>query len=680
MAHTWSWWLLACAAFTAVADSPREVRIELDTEAIIGPGVSIEGVEAHLTWPAGSLELTIGELQLGEGSPLSDVRLHCPDFALDAATFRLSCDSGKLSFNHPLASPRDMPISLHWHPEEGGDIRLAGFPLAGKEIRAHFRRRQEAWTGVVETSGSDLGTIAAIFPLTGIELAGKADVRAEIDILAGQLERIDLNIDHTTTNFQDATATYIGEGLAGRVRVAVEEDGKQWKASLEGHWSRGEILTPIAYVESTPGNPLTISASMTMDGQGSRVDIQTFRMTQAPWIDISGRAGLALGSPPLLRQVEATMAETDAGAVYARYMLPVMIHPLLTALELSGRTAGRIALDNGRLTKLQLKLADIYVAADTDQARLSIEGMASEVAFGPGTEQSGYLSWQSARLAEFAIGAARIPLSFGRNSLATRAPVTIPVLDGGLEIERFALDWNRTPPDINFDALLLPVSMEAVTTALGWIPMQGQLSGVLPRVAISEGGLQVGGNLLVRVFDGTVVIRNLKISDPFGYRRVLTADAECQKLDLEMLTGTYEFGRITGKVDGVVEGLRLENWRPTAFDARFETTPGDRSPHRISQRAVDNITSLSGGASGAVSRTFLRFFDEFNYDRLGIACRLRKGVCQMDGVEPAKTGYYLVKGGGIPRIDVIGFNRSTDWDQLVDRLIATTKSGPPIIE
>ena len=249
-----------------------------------------------------------------------------------------------------------------------------------------------------------------------------------------------------------------------------------------------------------------------------------------------------------------------------------------------------------------------------------------------------------------------------------------------LSIEQFALDWSEAPPEITFDGVLTPVSMEAVAAALGWIPMQGKLSGVIPRVALSKGSLSVGGNLLVRVFDGDIVLRNLGVSDVFGYWPVLTADLTCRNLALEMVTGTYEFGRITGRVDGVVDDLRLENWRPVAFDARFVTTPDDDSPHRISQRAIDNITSLSGGAGGAVSRTLLRVFDDFGYRRLGISCRLQNGVCEMDGVAPAKGGYYLVEGGGIPRIDVIGFNRSIDWNVLVDRLIAITESGPPTIE
>ena len=150
------------------------------------------------------------------------------------------------------------------------------------------------------------------------------------------------------------------------------------------------------------------------------------------------------------------------------------------------------------------------------------------------------------------------------------------------------------------------------------------------------------------------------------------------------MTGAFSFGRITGRLSGRVDGLRLFNWAPVAFDARLYTPPGDRSKHRISQRAVENIGSIGGGGAGvtaALSSGFLRFFDDFNYDQLGLSCRLENDVCAMTGVAPAPNGgYYLVKGKGLPRIDVIGSSRRVDWPRLVQQLIAATKSGGPTVK
>jgi hypothetical protein len=53
----------------------------------------------------------------------------------------------------------------------------------------------------------------------------------------------------------------------------------------------------------------------------------------------------------------------------------------------------------------------------------------------------------------------------------------------------------------------------------------------------------------------------------------------------------------------------------------------------------------------------------------------------MDGVAPGPNGnYYLVKGKGLPRIDVIGSNRRIDWPRLVQQLIAVTESEGPVVQ
>ena len=151
-------------------------------------------------------------------------------------------------------------------------------------------------------------------------------------------------------------------------------------------------------------------------------------------------------------------------------------------------------------------------------------------------------------------------------------------------------------------------------------------------------------------------------------------DARADNIDLETLTRAFSFGRIEGRLDGRIDGLQLESWRPVAFDAVLATPEDDNSRHRISQKAVDNISSIGGGGvGGALSRSFLRFFKDFPYDRLGIRCRLERGICDMGGVAAAPQGYYLVKGRLIPpRLDVIGYADRVNWDTLIAQIMAVT--------
>jgi hypothetical protein len=126
----------------------------------------------------------------------------------------------------------------------------------------------------------------------------------------------------------------------------------------------------------------------------------------------------------------------------------------------------------------------------------------------------------------------------------------------------------------------------------------------------------------------------------------------------------------------------MEAWEPIAFDAAFATPRDDSSRHRISQKAIDNLSNIGGGGVGnAVSQSFLQLFKEFPYDRLGISCRLEHGVCLMDGVAPSEGGYYIVKGRLLPpRIDVIGYAGRVDWESLLARLKAAISSGGATVQ
>ena len=132
--------------------------------------------------------------------------------------------------------------------------------------------------------------------------------------------------------------------------------------------------------------------------------------------------------------------------------------------------------------------------------------------------------------------------------------------------------------------------------------------------------LRVDGALFLKVFDGSIEAKNLVLLDIFGKAPRVQADVAMRNLNLEMVTRTYSFGNITGRIDANVNGLELVNWQPVKFDARVASSAGEY-PRKISQAAVQNISALGGaGAAAAIQRSFLRFFEQFVYDKLGWGC------------------------------------------------------------
>jgi hypothetical protein len=355
---------------------------------------------------------------------------------------------------------------------------------------------------------------------------------------------------------------------------------------------------------------------------------------------------------------------------------------MLADLDTAGQISGTLRWDKGKVSHVALDPLNLSV--DDREGRFSLDTVNGRIRWNDTTTPvRSELDWASGSLFQVALGASRVAFDTSRDSLQLPQAVEIPVLDGMLGIDDFQLEFGKDKPlRWQVNGLLEPVSLSRLSLALGWPELAGKLSGVIPNVHYDDGTLKVGGILLIRVFEGQVTLRNLSLEQPFGLVPRLRVDARADNIDLETLTRTFSFGRIEGLLNGRVDGLYMESWRPVAFDAEFATPEDDSSRHRISQKAVDNISSIGGGGvGGALSRSFLRFFEDFPYDRLGIRCRLVNGICDMGGVAPAANGYYLVKGRLVPpRLDVIGYADRVDWDTLIAQIMAVTVQQEVVVE
>jgi hypothetical protein len=348
-------------------------------------------------------------------------------------------------------------------------------------------------------------------------------------------------------------------------------------------------------------------------------------------------------------------------------------------VDVQGSVAADIAYSATALSTVHVQLG--AVGLEDRAGRFGIKGLDGTIDWrSDTTAQQSELRWDEAHVYKLTLGAASVQAQSQGQSLRLLHAVHLPILDGQLDIEHFALQREHgKPPSWHFDGLLKPVSMQAFSTAIGWPEMHGKLSGMIPDVNYAEGELRIGGMLLIRAFEGAITVRDLRIARLFDVAPSLRAAIKLDNLDLDALTRAFAFGNIQGRFSGEVDNLQLIDWRPVAFDARFATPADDRSRHRISQHAVESISKIGGGGiGGALSRSFLRVFDEFSYDRIGVSCTLRNGVCTMDGVAPAQQGYYLVKGGGLPRIDIIGYAHRVDWDTLVERIGSVISTAPVV--
>jgi hypothetical protein len=335
-------------------------------------------------------------------------------------------------------------------------------------------------------------------------------------------------------------------------------------------------------------------------------------------------------------------------------------------------------IGNGVIESFDLDLRN--ASFDDGAGKYRLTGISGSIPWRRAAPTQATLSIESGSLSGVPMGRVKLPLRLDGFSVAA-SNFKIPLLDGGLSLDHFTARRTADKWQWQFEGGVLPISMEAMTKALDWPEMHGTLSGVIPQVRYDGSSVTVNGVLLFNVFDGAIVAKNLRLANAFGRVPRLSADLTMSGLDLGLLTSTFSFGSMTGRIDADVNDLELVNWRPVAFDAKLSSSPGNYR-RRISQRAVQSISALGGaGAAAAIQRGFLGFFKEFGYSQIGLSCRLQNGVCHMAGIEPKGDGYVIVQGGGIPAITVMGYNHDVNWNVLLARLKRITQENvKPIVK
>lgn len=507
----------------------------------------------------------------------------------------------------------------------------------------------------------------ANLPLPELKGAATATVRAA---LAGSGGTLSAKFKVQDFNLSEPSGRYATEQLG----ATLELDG-DWTAGLVNAQLAFAAAAGQAYLEpvfvDAAATPLSGSADLRLDRATGAWAADAIRFAQAGVLDLSATASHA--AEGLSADVAVTLAQL--GPAFATYAQPFLAGTRFETLEPGGSARGRLQLQAGKPQLLSVSLDQALIEAPGFDAALSgVDGGLEWRAQQPAAAST--MRWSGARIARLELGGGTLAFTAVDRDLQLDAPLRIPMAGGALRVTELALRGISTPAlNARFDAEIEPIDLAQLTRALGWPVFGGQLAGRLPGLQLQDRELGLSGALSARAFDGDISVDGLRVLDPLGRVPRVMANLHLRGIDLAQLTGAFSFGLIEGRLDGDVNALRLVNWQPVAFEARLATPPGDRSRKRISQRAIDNISSLGGGPTGVLSRGAMRFFEDFAYARIGWGCVLRDGVCHMDGIKPADNGgYVLVEGRLLPRIDVVGFQHEVDWNTFLSQLKSASAS------
>lgn len=674
-------WLSAQAAL------PIEMNFASQLETLSGPGWRAEAVDfriAHQVGQTGTLTVSAERLTVsGLPTPLENISLHCGALTLDRQEMR--CAKGTLHIAKFQGRSVEGQLRFsHLSGDKKTELVISDLSLAAGRVDLSFQLNNQAWQGQLRANRLKMNLLESWLnaAVPGLTLAkgqnrGLVNINAEVSGSAETLQTGQLQIQSPKLSVATSSGRYATENLVFRFKGQWQKAGR---FNGELRVSNGQVYgEPVFLQIKTPQTPLIVKVTGRFKHPLLILDKMFFNHPGVVQAEASGR--VRWGEEYQLEKAQLTLNEAIFPTVYTTYLQPFSADGALGQLQTQGQLQGYVAIADSTLQGLRLKVTKLYLEDALN--RFGFKGLNGALVWNPDPKpQRSQLSWDEGNMYELSLGAGKLPFESTQGTLRLRKESRIPILDGALMITQMeAKGVTGEPLQWRFDGFLTPLSMASLSQALGWPPLAGKLSGMMPDVRYDNGRLAVGGSLLVRIFGGDITITDLRIDDLFGPVPKAFANVNLRALDLETLTQTFDFGRIQGKLNGHIEDLRLIDWQPVHFDAVFATPEDDRSQRRISQQAVQNLSALSGGNPTAVlSRGFLSLFKAFRYKRLGLRCRLNQGVCTMNGVSPAGAGYYLVEGEGLPRIDVIGYNRRVDWDELVERLQTAIQSGRPIVE
>lgn len=596
-------------------------------------GLTVEGNlqrDERLRWILdGNIRLTGAP-----GHALGDARLTVV-LSESANTLLIDIDQGKAHASTAL--PLDQPTHAQ--------IRLDHLPTA--------------WLGGL------LGTV-----WSGRPTSGRIDAQLGLDLRdkglqsSGQFTLSDIGFD-------TPSGTLAGQGVNASGRFTLDTTAGPAQIDLDASLRGGELLLGSIYAK-LPSRPVQLGLHAT--AQGGAFALSKLRVIDPDALQLSGALGFnAKGD---LTNLRLDSFHASFPAAYDRYGEAWLGTMGLRDVTLAGQLDASVDMRADGLHAFAFS-TDHLDLTDAN-GRLAVEGLHGGLDWSlqagrPATS----LGWRRIQFYRVSSGAADSAWRSRGGALSLQQPLEMPLLKGQLRVGD--LSWRpaaKKGQRLATSLALTGIDMTAFSKAMGWPAFPGTMGGAIPSLRWVDDHLELDGGLSASVFGGFVNITRLSLQQPFGNSPALSGDIAFSQLDLAAVTSVFDFGSITGRLDGAINNLRLVNWSPVAFDARLLADDGGR----ISQRAVNNLTSVGGGGIAAgLQGAVLKLFKTFGYKRIGLNCSLRGAVCTMSGLESTGDGYTIVEGSGLPRLQVIGHERQVDWPTLVKRLQeAINGNGPEI--
>ncbi len=641
---------------------------------IVAPAASAWQLQIGSVHSAALSAQTLSAERAGDQLKVSIARLQLPDLQIDQSDIVLTC---ALQSDRSTATLCAAAITAR-QPKWQGTLHVAS-SVASTDTTLRIGKARLRWQ-IPAASAADTGQRFQLqrVPLAWLQsrlskawpelasLAGTADADLLLDhaapTLSGEVMLNDLAFDSTLGDVAGSALN-----LHGNISVGLgQRPSVDWRVDRPS----GQLLFDSIYFE-LPAATSALQIAAAVDAAG------VWQLPMLHWQDGEGltfkvAAQFDAGGGS---DIDVLDFRAELGALCKRYLGTALATVGFDGLQLHGDAAGKGRFVAGAWQSFELDLNHLRI--EDPSARIAVAEVDGRLRMDQSAAMNS-LSWKQARLFQIPLGNGVARWRWSPEQWQLAEPLSIALLGGSLRIPELkrrridgVADWQGSIELDQLDVLNL-------TTALALPHFTGTLSGRLPGFHFRNGGFSTEGDIQLTVFDGQMRVSAMSSERTFGVAPSLSADIGFDNLDLKQLSSVLDFGEIEGWLDGDVSGLRMLDWAPVAFDAHLRTDSVYPGKRRISQRAVQGLSSVGGG--GAVGNPLMKLVDSFPYAQIGLNCRLADNVCAMSGLEPNGSGYTILRGASLPRLTVVGHQKQVDWPVLLARLQAASAGQAPVID
>ena len=368
-------------------------------------------------------------------------------------------------------------------------------------------------------------------------------------------------------------------------------------------------------------------------------------------------------SVPFFSRVEAAgVADVEASGSWAR--------PQERDGAAENHLEGRVRLRNVRLvgteglvevTGLELDLpVDLRWPAGGTPATPSLRG----------TPRTGRVRFESLSVGGLDLPPTTSAVRTEGDSVTLDEALAVAVLGGRVLFERVRFHELLSPRRrMEGSVVVTGVRMDRTAAAFGLPPLTGEMNAVFPAFLLTPDTFHVEGGGEMSIFGGLVKVGDISGVDILSRYPELTFSATFRDIDLAKVTQTFDFGEMTGILQGQIRDCLLYKGTPVRFEAQVETLT--RGPRTINVKAVNNLAILgTGGGAGVLGRGLTRFIHRFTYEGLGMSLSLDEDQFLLQGLLKSK-GREMFLTGRLPfPIEIVNAQPGTpiSFSEMLSRL------------